>query len=155
MSKIISLGRTLSTGFTSASALAENAVATTTSVGMGITIWRFFDCSNRRLQMSNISGSYNDLPTFRPSAARKVLAIPPPTISWSTLANNDSSTTSLVDTFEPATMASSGRAGLSNAVSSADNSLTSSGPAQAMAAYFATPWVLASARCAVPKASMT
>ena len=52
-------------------------------------------------------------------------------------------------------MASSGLAGFSSAVSSADNSLTSSGPAHAIGAYFATPWVLASARCAVPKASMT
>ncbi len=105
--------------------------------------------------MSSMAGSYSDLPTLKPNAARKVLVMPPPTISWSTLASKDSSTVSLVDTLEPATMASSGRAGFSSAVSSADSSLTSSGPAQATGANFATPWVLASARCAVPKASMT
>ena len=130
-------------------------MATTTSVGIGMTMPRFCDCSISRLQMSSMAGSYSDLPTLKPSAARKVLVMPPPTINWSTLPSSDSSTVSLVDTLEPATMASSGRAGFSSAVSSADNSLTSSGPAHAIGAYFATPWVLASARCAVPKASMT
>ena len=41
---------------------------------------------------------------------------------------------SLVDTFEPATMATSGRAGLASARSSASSSATSSGPAQATGA---------------------
>ena len=81
--------------------------------------------------------------------------MPPPTISWSTRASSASSTVSLVETFEPPTIATSGRFGLSSAVSSATSSLTSSGPAQAIGANFATPCVLASARCAVPKASMT
>ena len=61
--------------------------------------------------MSSMSASCSDLPTLTPVAARKVLAMPPPTISLSTLANSDSSTVSLVETFEPATMATSGRAG--------------------------------------------
>ncbi len=76
-------------------------------------------------------------------------------MSWSTLANSVSRTVSLVDTLDPATIASKGRSGFSSAVSSADNSLANSGPAQATGAYLATACVLASARCAVPKASMT
>ena len=80
MSRIISLAATSPTGLTSASALAENSVATTTSVGIGITMPRFCDCSISRLQMSSMSGSCSDLPTLKPSAARKVLAMPPPTI---------------------------------------------------------------------------
>ena len=62
---------------------------------------------------------------------------------------------SLVDTFEPATMATSGRAGLASARSSASSSPTSSGPAQATLANLPTPCVEASARCAVPNASIT
>ena len=52
-------------------------------------------------------------------------------------------------------MATTGRAGFRSTRSSASSSAISSGPAQATGAYFATPWVLASARCAVPKASIT
>ena len=52
-------------------------------------------------------------------------------------------------------MAISGRAGSSSAAASASSSATSSGPAQAMGAKRATPWVEAWARCALPKASMT
>ena len=81
--------------------------------------------------------------------------MPPPTISLSTLPSRLSSTVSLVETFEPATIAISGRFGLSSAVSSAISSFISSGPAQATFAKRATPCVLASARCAVPNASIT
>ena len=81
MSRIISSSETAPTAFTSASAFAENSVATTTSVGIGITMPRLLDCSSRRLQISSMAGSYSDLPTFTPKAARKVLVIPPPTIS--------------------------------------------------------------------------
>ena len=56
-------------------------VATTTSVGIGMTMPRFFDCSRSRRQMSSMAGSYNDLPTLNPKAARKVLVMPPPTMS--------------------------------------------------------------------------
>ncbi len=80
--------------------------------------------------------------------------MPPPTISRSTLSASASSTVSFVDTFEPPTMATSGRAGLSSARPSASSSAASSGPAQATGARFATPCVEAWARCAVPKASM-
>ena len=62
---------------------------------------------------------------------------------------------SVVETLLPATMATSGRAGFANARSSASSSPTSNGPAQATLANLPTPCVEASARCAVPKASMT
>ena len=42
--------------------------------------------------------------------------MPPPTMSLSTFSISDSSTVSLVDTFEPATMATSGRAGCASAL---------------------------------------
>ena len=61
----------------------------------------------------------------------KVLAMPPPTISWSTLPTSDCQQFSLVETLEPATIASSGRAGLSSALASASSSAISSGPPQA------------------------
>ena len=102
-----------------------------------------------------MSGSCSDLPTATPVAARKVLAMPPPTTSWSTFAIRLSRTSSLVETFEPPTIATSGRFGFSSARSSASSSAASSGPAQATGAASATPCVLASARCAVPKASIT
>ena len=57
--------------------------------------------------------------------------MPPPTISLSTFAIRLSSTVSFVDTFEPATIAISGRFGFSSAVSSATSSFISNGPAQA------------------------
>ena len=62
---------------------------------------------------------------------------------------------SLVDTLEPATIATSGRTGCASALPSASSSAAISGPAQAILANFATPCVVASARCAVPKASLT
>ena len=52
-------------------------------------------------------------------------------------------------------MATIGRAGLANALVSASSSSVSRMPAQATGANLATPCVEASARCAVPKASMT
>ena len=71
---------------------------------------------------SSISFSHSDLPTLTPVAARKVLAMPPPTISWSTFSSSDSSTVSLVETLEPPTIATSGRAGFCSARSSASSS---------------------------------
>ena len=62
---------------------------------------------------------------------------------------------SLLETFEPATMATIGRLGVFNAAPSASNSAASKGPAQAIFANLAMPWVVASARWAVPKASLT
>ena len=85
----------------------------------------------------------------------KVLAIPPPTTSWSTFCASAARMVSLVETLEPATIATSGRAGFASALPSASSSAAISGPAQAAGAKRATPWVVASARCAVPKASFT
>ncbi len=102
------------------------------------------------------SGSASDLPIGSPAASRKVLAMPPPTMSWSTLAAPaPRGSVSLVETLEPATIATSGRAGCASALPSASSSAASSGPAQATGANVAMPWVVASARCAVPKASFT
>ena len=69
----------------------------------------------------------------------KVLAIPPPTISWSTFSASVLSTVNLVDTLEPPTIATIGRLGLSSALPSASNSAASNGPAQAFGANLATP----------------
>src|SRR5690606_39591290 len=99
--------------------------------------------------VSTNSASYRDLPTGRPAAARKVLAIPPPTMSWSHFSDRALSTSSLVDTLEPATMAAMGLAGLSSARASASSSAASSGPAQATGANLATPCVEPCARWAV------
>ncbi len=65
--------------------------------------------------------------------------MPPPTISLSTLPSRVSSTVSLVDTFDPPTIATSGRFGLPSAFSSASSSLVSSGPAHAIGANLPTP----------------
>ena len=81
--------------------------------------------------------------------------MPPPTISWSTFCARLFRIVSLVETFEPATIATSGRFGLPSARVSASISAASSGPAQAIGANFAMPCVVASARCAVPNASFT
>jgi hypothetical protein len=105
--------------------------------------------------VSSRSISTSDLPTPWPSAAMKVLAMPPPTINWSTLPTSEDSSSSLVETLLPATMASSGRAGLASALSSASSSAISNGPPAACFAKRITPCVEACARCAVPKASMT
>ena len=90
-----------------------------------------------------------------PAASRKVLAMPPPTISWSTLSARLLRMVSLVDTLLPATIATSGRAGFFSALPSASNSAASKMPAQATGAASATATSEASARCAVPKASFT
>ena len=85
------------------------------------------------------SASARLLPIFRPAASMKVLAMPPPTMSWSTLWAKLCKMVSLVDTFEPATMAANGRLGLASALLMASISAASSGPAQAMGANCAMP----------------
>ena len=69
----------------------------------------------------------------------KVLAMPPPTISWSTFSARLFRMVSLVLTLEPATIATSGRLGLASAFVMASISAASSGPAQATLAYCAMP----------------
>ena len=99
-------------------------------------------------------GSASDLPIGKPIAKRNVLAIPPPTTSWSTLPARDFRMVNLVETFDPATMATMGRFGVLSAAPRASSSAASSGPAQAIGANLAMPWVVASALCAVPNASL-
>ena len=152
MSRIISSPRTSSSPRTMGVASAENAVATTASSGST----RRSPASARMARaLSRRSASISEVPTPWPCAARKVLAMPPPTISRSTFSSRLESRVSLVETLEPATMASSGRAGFSSARVSASSSAISSGPPQAILASRITPWVEAWARCAVPKASIT
>ena len=146
---------TWSTGLIVAGASAAKAGATTTSVGSGIAAPRAWAAATIWRAVSSRSSSTSDLPTLWPAAAMKVLAMPPPTISWSTLPTSEESSSSLVETLEPATMASSGRAGCSSALASASSSAISSGPPAATGAKRITPWVEAWARWAVPKASMT
>ena len=155
MSRIMSPAPTWSTGLTVAGASAAKAGATTTSTGSGIRAPRAWASAAIFFAVSTRSGSYSDLPTSWPAAAMKVLAMPPPTISWSTLSTRLVSSSSLVETLLPATIASSGRAGLSRALASASSSAISSGPPAATGAKRITPWVEAWARCAVPKASIT
>ena len=107
------------------------------------------------LDSSTKSFSASDLPIAFPEASRKVFAIPPPTISWSTLFASAARMVSLVETFDPATIATSGRFGAASALPRASSSAAISGPAQATLAKRAAPCVVASARCAVPKASFT
>src|SRR5690554_4210801 len=150
ISRIISSSATSATALTVASASAAKALATTTSTGNGT-----LTLAAIALAVSTSSGSYRDLPTGRPAAARKVLAIPPPTINWSQISARLFNTSSLVDTLEPATIAAIGLAGLFSALPSASSSAASSGPAQATAANLPAPWVEAWARWAVPIASIT
>ncbi len=91
------------------------------------------------LASSTRSASASDLPIGRPAASMKVLAMPPPTISWSTFFASDCRMVSLVDTLEPATIATSGRLGLASALLIASISAASSGPAQAILANWAMP----------------
>ena len=152
MSRIRSSGSTFSIAFSSAGASAAKALAVTASIGTGTLPgnWSRIACAS-----PTRSGSASDLPILPPSASTNVLAMPPPTISTSTFAASARRIVSLVETFEPATIATSGRAGSASALPSASSSAASSGPAQATGANFAMPWVVASARCAVPNASLT
>ena len=59
--------------------------ATTTSVGSGTSAPRAFIMSMMAWASLTRSASASELPIVLPAASRKVLAMPPPTISWSTL----------------------------------------------------------------------
>ena len=74
-----------------------------------------------------------------PAAAMKVFAIPPPTMIWSAIFEREFNTSNLVETLEPPTIATIGRAGslmlyLMHLIAAASN-----GPAQATGANSATP----------------
>ena len=155
ISRIMSSSSISAAGLIAALAVAENSFAQTTSTGNGTSL-----PLSRRIAMIFVasptrSGSARDLPIFMPAASMKVLAIPPPGISRSTFSASAPRTASFVDTFAPATIATKGRAGRWSALDSASISAAINGPAQATGAYFAMPCVLASARCAAPKASLT
>ncbi|MNT07985.1 hypothetical protein D3C72_1427090 [compost metagenome] len=139
MSRIMSSSATSVAFLTVAGASAAKVLATTTSVGMGTLAPRAAMASITALASPTRSASASDLPIFRPAASMKVLAMPPPTMSWSTLLDSDCRMVSLVDTLEPATMAASGRLGLASALLMASISADSSGPAQATGAYSAMP----------------
>src|SRR5215470_8164714 len=63
-----------------------------------------------------------DFPTGFPIAARNVLAIPPPMIKAFTLSMRLPSSSSLVETLAPPTIAATGRCGRSSAFASASSS---------------------------------
>ena len=155
MSRIMSSSLTWSTGLISALAVSVISLAQTTSVGSGTSAPLARSMPAIRFASAASSGSASDLPIFMPAASMKVLAMPPPGIRRSTFPASAASTESLVETLAPATMATRGRAGRSSALERASISAAMSGPAHAIGAYFAMPWVLASARCAAPKASLT
>src|SRR6266850_301134 len=98
MSRMTSPAATSSTLFTFAS-------ATTTSAGRGT-----FPVVMILFASPASSGSASDLPIGFPAASRKVFAMPPPTIRRSTFFASSPSTESLVDTYDPPTIAASGRA---------------------------------------------
>ena len=108
MSRIMSSSATSLAALTVAGASAAKVLATTTSSGMGTSAPRAFIFSMIFLASPTRSGSARDLPIGRPAASMKVLAMPPPTISWSTLSARESRMVSLVETLEPATMATIG-----------------------------------------------
>ncbi|MNN38977.1 hypothetical protein D3C81_1529980 [compost metagenome] len=155
ISRIMSSSATSATSLTVAAAVGANSFAQTTSTGIGTDAPRLAIMSMIALASPTRSASASDLPIFKPAASMKVFAIPPPTIRLSTLSANVFRMVNLVDTLEPATIATSGLAGSPRALPNASSSAASKGPAQATAAYLAIPWVVASARWAVPNASFT
>ncbi len=139
MSSIRSSSATALAGLISAGASAAKALAVTTSTGIGTSAPRAFMVCITARAASSKSGSASDLPILSPAASIKVLAMPPPTISPSTLSARLCKMVSLVDTLLPATMAIRGRLGLASAVLMASISAASNGPAQAIGAYWAMP----------------
>jgi hypothetical protein len=134
MSRIISSSRTSLARRIVGAASALNSLATTTSIGSGSVPPLSASVCRIRRHSGTRSGSASDLPIFTPWASRKVLAMPPPTTSRSTLCARWLRMVSLVETFAPATIASNGRRGCSSALPSASISAASSGPAQATGA---------------------
>jgi hypothetical protein len=155
MSRIRSSSSIARAALTVAGVSAAKALPHTASVGIGTAAPRACIITMISFASGARSASQSDLPIGSPAASMKVLAMPPPTTSWSTLSESDLRIVSLVETLDPATMATSGRFGLASARVSASISAARSGPAHATFANLATPWVDASARCAVPKASFT
>ena len=128
-SKILSSAVTSATSLISAAAVSLNSLPVTTSITSGIVVLLAIS-----LAVSTRSGSYKEPPTFLPSAAMKVLAIPPPTMIWSAILAKEYKTSSLVETLEPPTIATIGLAGLSIALPKASSSAARRGPAHAIGA---------------------
>ena len=128
-SKIISSSSISAKFLTVAGVVSENSLPTTTSTNSGIVVLAAIS-----LASPIKSASLNDLPILLPAAAMKVLAIPPPTINWSQTFNKLFKTVNLVETFEPPTIATIGRAGLSITLPKASNSAANNGPAHATGA---------------------
>ena len=122
-----------------AGASAEKVLAVTTSVGIGTSAPRARMASITALASGSRSRSARLLPMLIPAASMKVLAMPPPTISWSTLLASALRMVSLVDTLLPATIATKGLRGWVSAFEIASISAASNGPAQAILAYWAMP----------------
>ena len=146
ISKIISSSATSLIFLCTAGVVSLNSLPTTTSTGNGTLPPLASIFSIMRRASSSKSCSAKDLPTLKPLAAKKVLAIPPPTIKPSTLSANVSKTVSLVETLLPPTIAIIGRLGFSNACAKASNSSANNKPAHATGANFATACVEACAR---------
>ena len=134
ISKIDSSSFTSVTDFSVAGAVSENSVPTRTSTGTGISV-----LAANSFATGIKSASYKDLPTLWPAAAMNVFAIPPPTMIWSAIFEREFNTSNLVETLEPPTIATIGRAGSFNALPNASNSAANNGPAQATGANSATP----------------
>ena len=139
MSRIKSSPATSAAAFTVATASAAKVLAVTTSVGIGTSAPRAFMAAITARASSSRPGSARLLPMPRPAASMKVLAMPPPTISWSTLLASACKMVNLVETLLPATMATSGLRGWASALAIASISAASSGPAEATLANCAIP----------------
>ena len=81
MSRIMSSASTSVAFFTVATASFENSLAQTTSVGIGTLAPRAAILSMIAFASLTKSASASDLPIGKPTAAMKVLAMPPPTMS--------------------------------------------------------------------------
>ena len=129
MSRIMASPATASTAATARGAPDSKRVAVTASMGSSTSQ----PASSARPAMaraaSAMARSHSDLPTPTPRAYRKVFAMPPPIISTSTRPTRLPSTSSLVETLAPPTIAATGRRGLPSAASSASSSACISRPA--------------------------
>ena len=110
MSRMRSSGSTFSMAFSVAFAVSLNSLAMTASIGHRHLAGKLRRGSPSLRRRGRASAS--ELPILPPAARMNVLAMPPPTISASTLASSARRIVSLVETFDPATIATSGRAGI-------------------------------------------
>ena len=125
---------------TVAAASAANSLAVTTSTGIGTSAPRACIASITARASPTSAGSARLLPIGRPAASRKVLAMPPPTISRSTFVARLCRIVSLVETLRAGDDRHQRPLRLRRAPCvSASISAASSGPAQATGANSAMP----------------